>query len=240
MNENDIRALLDKFRAILSRADRPATILDPENAICEVRAQTTAEPAQVRIMGVMDSFFGVDVREIISELDRQQPSAIHVLIESPGGRFSDGQAIYSDLAARRRGGTTITTEARGVVASAAVLPFMAGTDRAVPKGTQVMVHEPWMFVLGIGTSSEIKAQIDEQITALNSATKAYREMLTDAGISATAATAMTTGEHWYTPAEAVAAKLATREIKTAATDPDPQATAATLDRAKAILRKNLL
>ena len=124
--------------------------------------RTAAKPARSlwRISGVLDEWFGMDVRALIAELDKLQPTAITLLVESPGGLVADGLAIYSDLMRRAENGVTVTAEARGLVASAAVLPYLAASTRVLGDGSQIMVHSPWGGIFWIGSSAEIRAEAD--------------------------------------------------------------------------------
>ena len=110
----------------------------------------------IRIDGPFDSWWGLDVRSIIRELDEREAKSIHLLIESPGGLLDDGIALYLDLRARARDGVKVITESRGLVASAAVLPYLAGDERITSTGSQVMIHNPWVGFCFAGSANEIE------------------------------------------------------------------------------------
>ena len=118
---------------------------------------------------------GCDVPGLIAELDEAKPDALRVLVESPGGLVSYGLALYSDLAARRREGMALRTEARGIVASAAVLPFLAaeGDDRTMSDGSLLMVHEVWGGFFFAGPADDLEKESSKQVKAMRAMTTTY-------------------------------------------------------------------
>ena len=198
---------LKALKAALERSGADVRLLDQEYArkTSGIRAQDGEDgnAVEMRISGVLDPWFGVDVRDLIAELDKQQPTAITLLIESPGGLVSDGLAIYSDLMRRAENGVTITAEARGVVASAAVLPYLAASTRIMGDGSQIMVHEPWGGLMWFGTSSEIRAEADRVVNGLDAATATYAEAIVKGtGKTAAAVAKWLKTDTWFTASEA--------------------------------------
>ena len=171
----DLRALVEArataYRAIQARAGVSLRCLDPDAAAAPPITSLTAgadgdaRALTVRVQGPLDDWFGFDVRALISDLDEAAPQSIHLLIESPGGFLSDGLALYNDLRARARSGVTVTAEARGVVASAAVLPFLAAETRTMTTGTELMVHNPWSLLLLAGTADDIEDTVTKAVAA---------------------------------------------------------------------------
>lgn len=70
---------------------------------------------------------------------------IDVYINSPGGDAFDGIAIYNEL---KNAGVQINTYAMGLAASAASVIFMAGDQRVVYDGAQLMIHNASGFTFG--------------------------------------------------------------------------------------------
>ena len=177
-------SLLDRisfYRTIQDRAGVSLRCLDPdadETLTAAVEAGDNGA-VTVRVQGPLDDWFGFDVRALIAELDEASPDSIHLLIESPGGFLDDGLALYSDLRARARDGATVTAEARGVVASAAVLPFLAADRRAMSTGTQMLIHEPWLFFAAIGTADEIEDGAEKAINGLRAGEKTLHQVMVE-------------------------------------------------------------
>ena len=217
MDPRDLEKLLvsraTEYRRIATRADMEFKCLTDEFDAEEKVSDVTDDGSEttIRLQGPLDSWFGTDVREIISDLDKAAPSRIRLLVESPGGYFSDGLALFNDLKARANDGVVIRTEARGVVASAAVLPYLAGSERLTSTGTQFMVHKPWVFHFAAGNEDEIKKAADRTINALSSATGTYRDvMMLQTGSEKLVVEDWLKDETWFQPDEAVEAGIATR------------------------------
>ena len=113
----------------------------------------------VRVNGPLDEWWGFSVRALIQELDRREAKSIHLLINSPGGLLDDGMALYLDLRARVKDGVKVVTESRGLVASAAVLPYLAGDERITSTGSQILIHNPWVAFCFAGSADEIKTYV---------------------------------------------------------------------------------
>ena len=123
-----------------------------------------------RITGILGSMFGADPRAIIAEWDKTKPEAITLLIDSPGGLVSAGLALYADLMARVKDqGVEVRTEARGIVASAAVLPFLAGDVRVMREGSVALVHSPWSVMLAVGDENDMEKEYQSVSAGLRAA-----------------------------------------------------------------------
>ena len=240
----DLRALVEAraaaYRAIQARAGVSLRCLDPDAAetppitSLTAAADGDARAVTVRVQGPLDDWFGFDVRALIADLDEADPQSIHLLIESPGGFLSDGLALYNDLRGRARNGVTVTTEARGVVASAAVLPFLAADTRTMTTGTELMVHNPWSFVLLAGDADQIDDQVRKVVTGLRASEKTYRDVLVErTGASRQKVATWLKDETWFAPADAVTGGLATAVVA------DATATAEADEQARAVARRVL-
>ena len=221
----DVHALIaaraTHYRKVQDRAGLSFSCLNPK---AEATPITSVEAAgddkkslTVRVQGPIDEFFGFDVRGLIADLDKADPQAIHLLIESPGGFLLDGLALYSDLRSRVRDGVKVTAEARGVVASAAVLPFLAADERTMGAGTLLMVHEPYSLFIALGSADDIESETSKVIKALRASEKTMRGVMTEhTGQSSRQMTSWMKAETWFSPDEAVDAGFATAVIEDAA------------------------
>lgn len=234
---------LEILRAIVARAGMNPQILEQEHARAHsgVQARDGEDNAvDVRINGVLDEWFGLDVRAIIADLDRTKPKAIRYLIESPGGLVDDGLALYTDITSRIGEGVTVTAEARGTVASSAVLPFMAvpAAGRTMVEGSQIMVHAPWTIGILAGDEDEFAAATERALNALRTNTATYRDLVAR-GTSQTAAVvgAWLKTDTWFTAAEAVEKGFASGQIS-GQSEPRPQAVVD--DAARGVLKRAAL
>ena len=163
--------------------------------------------------------------QLIAELDNAKPKALKLLIDSPGGLVSFGFALYSDLVARQREGMSLVTEARGIVASAAVLPFLAAgaDDRTMGDASMLMIHNVWGFLMFMGDANQLRAEADKQIKAMDAMTDNYAAIVGKAtGMKAADVTAAMDAETWYSAAESVEAGFAA-EVAEKAEDSKEQA-----------------
>ena len=216
----DLRALVEAraaaYRAIQARAGVSLRCLDPDAAEAPpITSLTTggdddARAVTVRVQGPLDAWFGFDVRALIADLDEADPQSIHLLIESPGGFLSDGLALYNDLRGRVKAGVTVTAEARGVVASAAVLPFLAANTRTMATGTELMVHNPMSLLIAFGTFAELTPSVKKVFAGLRSAEQTYRDVLVErTGTARTQMANWLDAQTWFSPEEALAGGFAT-------------------------------
>ena len=179
-----IEAEMAKYSPVYARAGikPPVVNFDEDEArdgdeLVEVTATENGEEVTVRINAPL-SMWWFDVRDVIKELDEHKNAqSIRLLIESPGGSLYDGLAMYSDLRARADSGVKIITEARGVVASAATIIYMAGDERIANEGSLFMVHEPYCFFFCDGTADEITTAAKKITNALGYAQTAIRDIM---------------------------------------------------------------
>lgn len=109
------------------------------------------------MQGVINIFGDIGVDAALVDVIRQvkkQPEAesFIVNIDSPGGYLDEGFAIYDYLKSLK---VPIHTKGRGVVASSATLPFLAGDTRSIYSGTQFMIHFPFISKLENAGSDDL-------------------------------------------------------------------------------------
>lgn len=96
--------------------------------------------------------WGISARQFVEDL--QALGAVQTLtvrINSPGGSFFDGVAIYNALA-RHPARKTVWVD--GFAASAASVVAMAGDEIVMPENTMMVIHEP--RGAGAGTAADIR------------------------------------------------------------------------------------
>lgn len=201
----------------------------------EIRAQADGTEAVVRVMGVIDDWWGFDPQEVVRRLDREDPRSIRVLLDTPGGSIDLAHILYADLRARARRGVRVATEVRGIAFSAGASLFLAGTERIVTAGiSQLMVHSPWSIALLLGSLEEMEGQWLEIRSGLAAAERMYADVLTErTGATAETAAQWMATDTYFGAAEALEAGFAT-ELQADADAPAQDAQAlAEADRARA-------
>ena len=232
MNETLLILLAERIKAYKAVAKKAGVKADylgglgPKNpGPQETKAiiENTGDLATIRIQGPMDALFGFDVRNLIDQLDEAKPKNVNMLIESPGGHLADGLALYSDLRARVRDGVNLRAEARGIVASAAVFPFLAADERTMSTGSQLMIHKPWSMLLLAGTADEIENDASKRIKSLRSAEKTLRTIYDERTKNPPKQIdAWLEDETWFTPEEAEKHNFSTGTIENSADKPSPE------------------
>lgn len=102
----------------------------------------------LNIFGVIgDDFFfdSITPRQVQRRLQEIGARDVVVNINSPGGDFFDGQAIFNML---RLHPGAITTRVLGVAASAASVVAMAGDRIEMPAASWMMIHNTWTIAIG--------------------------------------------------------------------------------------------
>jgi ATP-dependent Clp protease protease subunit len=94
---------------------------------------------------------GVSAKRISAALRSIGDKPIRVEINSPGGNYFEGVAIYNQL---RRHSREVTVQVLGVAASAASVIAMAGDRIEIAANAEIMIHEARGLFLG--TKSEMK------------------------------------------------------------------------------------
>jgi len=166
-----------------------------------IRAQTATEPAEVSIYGDIGSF-GISAASFIDAVKAVQ-GPIRVRINSGGGEVFDGLAIYNYLAGRGNVETVID----GLAASAASLPFLAGSKRKMPKAAFLMVHNPWSGSIGNAAEMRKAADVLDRIGA--GLANVYARVT---GMAVEAVQALMDAETWLDGDAALAGKWATEVV----------------------------
>lgn len=168
-----------------------------------------SEEATVYIYEEIDSFWGVSAQSFVKDLQALKSSTIHVRINSPGGNFFDGMAIYNAL---RQHPAEIVTHVDGLAASAASIIALAGDRVIMGNGSFMMMHNAWGFAVGDGNELRQMAEVLDKITGSIVDIYAKHTGKSDAQIAE-----LLDAETWLTADEAVAEGFAdeTEEAKKA-------------------------
>ena len=97
---------------------------------------------------------GATAKRIAAALRQLQGKPITVEINSPGGNYFEGVAIYNLL---RRHDAAVDVEILGIAASAASVIAMAGDTVAIAANAEIMIHEARGLFLG--TKSEMREAV---------------------------------------------------------------------------------
>jgi len=113
-----------------------------------VRAAASDIPATISILAEIGENWdgtGVTPNRIAAALRSIGPKPLNVQINSPGGNFFDGLAIYNMLRAHPE---AVTVQVLGIAASAASVIAMAGDTIQVAKAGLMMIHNTQWIAIG--------------------------------------------------------------------------------------------
>lgn len=143
----------------------------------------------------------VSAKTFVRDLQALDVDTITLRINSPGGDVFDGVAIYNTL---RDHDARVTVKVDGLAASIASVIMLAGDERIIGDGAQVMIHEPWTMALGESKDLRKTAELldgirDSILDVYEARTGTSRAVFADAMAE----------ETWYSAAEAIDAGFAT-------------------------------
>ncbi len=128
-------------------------------------------------------------------------SVIDVYINSYGGEVAEGLAIYNAL---KRHKAKIRTHVDGFACSIASVIFMAGDERIMPTTSCLMIHNPYVFI--VGNSSELRKQAEDLDKIGQCSINAYMEHV---NITLERLKELLDNETWISPQEALEMGFAT-------------------------------
>jgi ATP-dependent protease ClpP protease subunit len=164
----------------------------------EVRAAKGDDEATISIYDAIGENWegtGVTTKRISAALRSIGARDVTVNVNSPGGDFFEGVAIYNLL---REHKAKVTVRVMGLAASAASVIAMAGDEILMGDGAFLMIHNAWAVAIGNRHDMAATAEILEPFDAAMA--KVYSQR---AGIAQAEAAAMMDKETWIGADEAV-------------------------------------
>jgi ATP-dependent Clp protease protease subunit len=191
-----------KLPAITAFETRPECIQweQPGDALSRFSPNLRAaeDEAGINVLGVIGEAFdgsGITARRVAGALRSIGERDVVVSMNSPGGDYFEGVAIYNLL---REHKGKVTVKVVGLAASAASVIAMAGDEVRIAKSASIMIHNSRALVLGtradLAKASEALAQFDESMAIV------YAERT---GISRAKVAVMMDAETWLTGEMAV-------------------------------------
>ncbi len=143
---------------------------------------------------------GVTAKRVAAALREIGNTEVFVDINSPGGDFFEGVAIYNALRAHP---AKVTVRVLGVAASAASVIAMAADVMQIGKASFLMVHNAW--VLAVGNRHDLA----DAVKMLEPFDAAMASVYSDrAGVDLAKAAGWMDSETWFNGTEAIEAGLA--------------------------------
>jgi ATP-dependent protease ClpP protease subunit len=162
------------------------------------------------------------VKTVIQQIgEAKAGDTLEVHVNSGGGSFFEGLAIYNTLRQYEARGVIVETWVDGLAASAASIIMLAGDRRVVSKSAMVMIHNVWSWAVGDANDMEKAAKELRQFNAVAATTYAERTKE-----NKTTALALMDEETWMEGEECLTRGFATEVGHGATNDNDEQAVAA--------------
>jgi len=164
---------------------------------------------------------GITSKRVSAALRAIGDQEVFVDLNSPGGDYFEGVAIYNMLRAHPR---KVTVRVLSLAASAASVIAMAGDDIQIGKAGFLMVHNAW--VVAVGNRHDLAAAAKTMEPFDDAMATVYSER---AGVPKAKAVEWMDGETWFNGEQAVAAGLATGFLPADAVVEDSAAAQASSD-----------
>ena len=158
---------------------------------------------------------GVTSKRIGAALRAIGENPVTVNVNSPGGDFFEGVAIYNLL---REHKAKVTVRVMGLAASAASIIAMAGDEILMGDGAFLMIHNAWAVAIGNRHDMAQAAQHLEPFDAAMASVYASRT-----GMSVAEVSTLMDKETWINSAQAVEDGFATGVLERAEITKDPKA-----------------
>lgn len=128
--------LLKKYLANFKHAEYAQKIIVEGEA--QLKSSVKGDTTEIIMYGVIGDFYeGIKSREVVAILDTVVTDKIVVRLNSPGGEFNEGIAIYNALKNHK---AQVKTIVEGYALSVAADIASAGDEIIVREGSLVMVH----------------------------------------------------------------------------------------------------
>ncbi|WP_136441626.1 head maturation protease, ClpP-related [Pacificoceanicola onchidii] len=117
----------------------------------DIRASSSDDEATISVLDTIGKDWwgeGVTAKRIASALRNIGARDVVVNINSPGGDFFEGLAIYNLLAEHAREKGAVTVKVLGLAASAASVIAMGGSNVLIAKSAFLMIHNTWVVAAG--------------------------------------------------------------------------------------------
>ena len=162
---------------------------------------------------------GMTAKRMAGILRNIGEKGISVNLNSPGGDFFEGVAIYNLL---RNHKAKVTVNVMGIAASAASIIAMAGDEIRMGEGSFLMIHNAWCMAVG---NRHDMAAAAEQLAPFDAAMADVYAART--GLTPKAAAKLMDAESWIGATQAIADGFATGMLDTSSITQDTQASTAT-------------
>ena len=159
------------------------------------RIENLAGESTIYLYDVIDSFFGINAQEFVSELSAIKSPTINLRINSPGGDVFDARAMATAI---NNHPSDIIAHIDGLAASAATYVALAANEVRMSEGGFFMIHKAWTLAFGNSADMRAMAGLLDKIDAT-----IVNDYAKKTGKSADDIIAWMAAETWFTAQEAL-------------------------------------
>jgi len=151
---------------------------------------------EIGLIRIFDAIGGdVTASRVAGALAAIGQKPVTVLVNSPGGDYFDGIAIFNLFRGHPK---PVTAQVVGVAASAASLICMGAQRIEIARNANMMIHDPWGVIAGTSAAMERAAKFLRKVAEVSAATYAART-----GRSLENVRQLQAAETWMTSGEAI-------------------------------------
>lgn len=159
------------------------------------KIENLADESTIYIYDAIDTFFGINAQEFVSELAAIKSPTINLRINSPGGDVFDARAMATAI---NNHPSKIVSHIDGLAASAATYIALAADEVRMSEGGFFMIHNAWTLAFGNSADMRAMAGLLDKIDAT-----IVNDYAKKTGKSADEIGAWMASETWFTAQEAL-------------------------------------
>jgi ATP-dependent protease ClpP protease subunit len=194
---------------------RPDALERWDPGVCAAASDDTPTISIYEQIGASWDGSGMTAVRMAGILRRIGARDVVVNINSPGGDFFEGVAMYNQL---RQHKAKVTVQVMGLAASAASVIAMAGDEILMGEGSFLMIHNAW--AVGVGNRHDFKAAAEQLAPFDQAMAEVYAAR---SGKSVEEAAAMMDAETWIGANQAVKDGFATGMVDRSSITQDTKA-----------------
>lgn len=119
------------------------------------------DTSTIYIYDAIGSFFGIDAKQFVNDLNSVSASNISLRINSPGGDVFEAKAIANAI---KQHPAKVTAYVDGLAASAATTIALAADEVVMAEGSFFMIHNAWSLAMGDADEMRKMGDMLEKVT----------------------------------------------------------------------------
>lgn len=154
------------------------------------------DTASIYVYDAIGSYFGIEAKQFVNDLNSIKAPNISLHINSPGGDVFEAKAIASAI---KQHPAKVTAYIDGLAASAATTIALAADEVVMAEGAFFMIHNAWSLAIGDGAEMRKVADMLDKISD-----SIANEYVAKTGASKDQVNSWMNAETWFNAEEAKA------------------------------------